>query len=77
MEPLPIESEIRYEEERFGKLVSNLDPKSPNLQSEVGLDKHRDRMRRLLSNQTIPFKAQIIVIAHVNLPRFGGHGSSK
>jgi hypothetical protein len=64
MEPLPIESEIRYEEERFGKLVSNLDPKSPNLQSEVGLDKHRDRMRRLLSNQTIPFKAQIIVIAH-------------
>ena len=64
MEPLPIESEIRYEEERFGKLISNLDPKSPNLQSEVGLDKHRDRMRRLLSNQTIPFKAQIIVIAH-------------
>ena len=64
MEPLPIESEIRYEEERFGKLVSNLDPKSPNLQSEVGLDKHRERMRRLLSNQTIPFKAQIIVIAH-------------
>jgi hypothetical protein len=64
MEPLPIESEIRYEEERFGKLVSNLDPKSPNLQSEVGLDKHRDRMRRLLSNQTIPFKAQIIVVAH-------------
>jgi type IV secretion system protein TrbE len=64
MEPLPIESEIRYEEERFGKLISNLDPKSPNLQSEVGLDKHRERMRRLLSNQTIPFKAQIIVIAH-------------
>jgi hypothetical protein len=64
MEPLSIESELRYEEERFGKLISNLDPKSPNLQSEVGLDKHRERMRRLLSNQTIPFKAQIIVIAH-------------
>jgi hypothetical protein len=64
MEPLALESEIRHEEERFGKLISNLDPKSPNLQSEVGLDKHRDRMRRLLSNQTIPFKAQIVVIAH-------------
>jgi hypothetical protein len=64
MEPLEMESEIRHEEERFGKLISNLDPKSPNLQSEVGLDKHRDRMRRLLSNQTVPFKAQIIVISH-------------
>ena len=64
MEPLEMESEIRHEEERFGKLMSNVDPKSPNLQSEVGLDKHRERMRRLLSNQTLPFKAQIIVIAH-------------
>jgi|SRR6267378_2830660 len=64
MQPLPIDNEIRYEEERFSKLVSNIDPKSPNLQSEVGLDKHRDRMRRLLSNQTVPFMAQIIVIAH-------------
>jgi hypothetical protein len=64
MEPLEMESEIRHEEERFGKLMSNIDPKSPNLQSEVGLDKHRDRMRRLLSNQTLPFKTQIIVIAH-------------
>jgi hypothetical protein len=64
MEPLEMESEIRHDEERFGKLVSNLDPKSPNLQSEVGLEKHRDRMRRLLSNQTIPFRAQIIVVAH-------------
>src|SRR4029077_12984847 len=64
MQPLPVESEMRYEEERFAKLISNLDPNSPNLQSEVGLDKHRERMRRLLSNQTIPFKAQIIVVAH-------------
>jgi hypothetical protein len=64
MEPLEMESEIRHEEERFGKLMSNVDPKSPNLQSEVGLDKHRERMRRLLSNQTLPFRAQIIIIAH-------------
>ena len=64
MQPLPVESEMRYEEERFAKLISNLDPQSPSLQSEVGLDKHRERMRRLMSNQVMPFRAQIIVIAH-------------
>jgi hypothetical protein len=64
MQPLPVESEMRYEEERFAKLISNLDPQSPSLQSEVGLDKHRERMRRLMSNQVVPFRAQIIVIAH-------------
>jgi hypothetical protein len=64
IQPLPIEGEMRYEEERFNKLLSNLDPKAPSLQSEVGLDKHRDRMRRLMSNQVLPFKAQIIVIGH-------------
>src|SRR5262249_5424701 len=64
IQPLPIEGEMRYEEERFNKLLSNLDPRAPSLQSEVGLDKHRDRMRRLMSNQVLPFKAQIIVIGH-------------
>ena len=64
MQPLPVESEMRYEEERFARLVSNIDPQSPSLQSEVGLDKHRERMRRLMSNQVVPFRAQIIVIAH-------------
>lgn len=64
MQPLSVESEIRHEEERFGKLLSNIDPQSPSLQSEVGLDKHRDRMRRLMSNQVVPFRAQIIVIGH-------------
>jgi hypothetical protein len=64
MEPLAVESEMRYEEDRFSKLVTNLDPRSPSLQSEVGLDKHRGRMRRLISNQVLPLRAQIIVIAH-------------
>ena len=64
MEPLAVDAEIRYEEDRFAKLVSNLDPRSPSLQSEVGLDKHRERMRRLMSNQVLPFRAQVIVIAH-------------
>ena len=64
MHPLSVEGEIRHEEERFSKLLSNLDPQNPSLQSEVGLDKHRDRMRRLMSNQVLPFKAQILVIGH-------------
>jgi hypothetical protein len=64
MEPLAIEGEMRHEEDRFSKLVSNLDPRSPSLQSEVGLDKHRERMRRLMSNQVLPFRAQIVAIAH-------------
>ena len=68
MQPLPVESEMRYEEERFAKLVSNIDARSPSLQSEVGLDKHRERMRRLMSNQVVPFRAQIIVIAHDRTP---------
>jgi hypothetical protein len=63
MQPLPVESELRYEEERFSKLVSNLsDPSSPSLQSECGLDRHRDRMRRLLSNQVLPFRCQIVIL---------------
>ena len=68
MQPLAVESEMRYEEERFAKLVSNLDPQSPSLQSEVGLEKHRERMRRLMSNQVVPFRAQIIAIAHDRTP---------
>jgi hypothetical protein len=64
MEPLAVDAEMRYEEDRFAKLVSNLDPRSPSLQSEVGLDKHRERMGRLMSNQVLPFRTQIVVIAH-------------
>jgi hypothetical protein len=68
MQPLAVENEMRYEEERFAKLVSNLDPQAPSLQSEVGLEKHRERMRRLMSNEVIPFRAQIIVLAHDRTP---------
>jgi len=32
------------------------------------LEKHRERMRRLMSNQVVPFRAQIIVIAHDRTP---------
>jgi type IV secretory system conjugative DNA transfer VirD4/TraG family protein len=62
-EPLSIEGEMHHEEQRYSKLLSNIDINNPSLESEVGLDKHRDRMRRLMSNQTIPFKAQILVLA--------------
>ena len=63
MQPLGLDTEMQHEEERFAKLVSNIDPQHPSLQSEVGLDKHRDRMRLLMSNKVLPFKAQLIVIA--------------
>jgi hypothetical protein len=56
MQALAVESEMRYEEERFAKLVSNLDPQSPSLQSEVGLEKHRERMRRLMNNQGADYR---------------------
>jgi hypothetical protein len=68
MEPLVIDDEMRHEEERFGKLASNIDPNSPSLQSEVGLDKHRDRMRLLMSNKVVPFRAQLIVIVSDRTP---------
>jgi hypothetical protein len=64
MQALPVDAEMRYEEDRFSKLLSNLDPRFPSLQCEVGLDKHRERMRRLMSNQVLPFRAQVLVIAH-------------
>ena len=63
MRPLAIEEEILHEADRYSKLCSNIDPRSPSLQSEVGLEKHRERMRLLMSNRAIPFKAQLIVIA--------------
>jgi TraG P-loop domain len=62
-EPLSIETEMQYEESRFSKLMSNIDVENPSLESEIGLQKHRDRMARLMSNQTIPFKAQVLVLA--------------
>jgi hypothetical protein len=62
MEPLGIEKELRYEEDRYGKLISNLDARNPSLQSEVGLEKHRERARRLMSNRILPYRAQIIAL---------------
>jgi len=62
MQPLAIEQELQHEAERFSKLTSNIDPKDPDPQSIVGRDAHLDRMRLLLSNKVIPFRAQLIVI---------------
>jgi hypothetical protein len=64
MEPLDIEKELRYEEDRYAKLISNIDARNPSLQSEVGLDKHRERARQLMSNKILPFRAQIIALVH-------------
>jgi hypothetical protein len=67
-EPLSVDAEIAHEQSEFEKLMSNLDVRSPSLQCEVGLEKHRERMRRLLSNRMVPFKGQVIVIAHDRSP---------
>jgi hypothetical protein len=64
MEPLSVERELQHEEDRYSKLISNLDAKNPSLQSEVGLEKHRERARRLMSNKVLPFKAQILAVVH-------------
>ena len=68
MRPLGIEQEMCYEQDRFAKLWSNIDPQSPSLESEIGLEKHRDRMRLLMSNKVIPFKCQVIVLACDKIP---------
>ena len=59
-----VEKELQHEEDRYSKLMSNLDAKNPSLQSEVGLEKHRERARRLMSNKVLPFKAQILAVVH-------------
>jgi hypothetical protein len=64
MEPLSVERELQHEEDRYSKLMSNLDAKNPSLQSEVGLEKHRERARRLMSNKVLPYKAQILAVVH-------------
>ncbi|MBV8227602.1 MAG: hypothetical protein JO232_20690, partial [Verrucomicrobia bacterium] len=62
-EPLSVESEMQHEQSRYSKLMSNIDPEHPDLESETGLPKHRDRMARLMNNQTLPYRAQVIVLA--------------
>ena len=64
MEPLSVEKELQHEEDRYSKLMSNLDAKNPSLQSEVGLEKHREPARRLMSNKVLPFKAQVLAVVH-------------
>ncbi len=68
LEPLSIETELLYEEERFNKLWTNtiVDTNSkdaPSLQSINGIEAHKLRHALLLSNKVIPFKAKLIAIA--------------
>lgn len=64
LQRLPLEAEKRHEQRRYETLLSNLDPKHPSLEAEVGLQTHRDRMAELLSGQKIPFKAQLLVVVY-------------
>ncbi len=61
--PQAIDVEMIHEASRLTKLVSNVDSKDPDWQSVVGIDIHKERLRRLMTNKTIPFKAQMILVA--------------
>ncbi len=68
LQPLSIETELLYEEERFNKLWTNtiVDTNSkdaPSLQSINGIEAHKLRHALLLSNKVIPFRAKLIAIA--------------
>jgi hypothetical protein len=56
MFPLSVAEEIRYETKRDEKLAKNVD-----LESRLGREKHESRGRRLMTNEVVPFQAQIIV----------------
>jgi len=70
MEPTGIDAELLYEQERFSKLWSNAYPKDgePDPVSIVGLENHQEKIRQLMSNRVLPFKAQLIVIVSDRTP---------
>ena len=58
MEPLSVEQEILHEMKRYETLQTNLDQAS----SITGSEEHLNRMRLLMSNKALPFRAQLLVI---------------
>ena len=64
MEPLSIEKEILFEEDRYDKLQTNLDQAS----AITGSEEHLERLKALMSNKVQPFRAQLIVIACERTP---------
>jgi hypothetical protein len=65
--PLSVESEIvktESEQEKLERSTENKYGRQAKLRVKAGMEKNELRMRRLMSNQVIPFKAQFILTAY-------------
>lgn len=63
IQPLSVTEEMQHERDRYGKLATNVDPKSPDPDAVVGMETHIARLAGLMMNKIAPFKAQLIAIA--------------
>jgi hypothetical protein len=65
-EPLSVEEEMRVRKERYQQLYSNTVPQkpgeAPDFESVIGVQDEIERGRLLMSNELIPYRAQVIVI---------------
>jgi hypothetical protein len=65
--PLSVEKEIlktEEEQEKLERSTENRSGRQAKLRVQAGMEKNALRVRRLMSNQVIPFRAQFVVIAY-------------
>jgi len=65
--PLSVEKEIlktEEEQEKLERSSENKHGRQAKLRVQAGMEKNALRMRRLMSNQVLPFRAQFVLIAH-------------
>ena len=65
--PLSVEKEIlktEEEQEKLERSSENKHGRQAKLRVQAGMEKNTLKMRRLMSNQVLPFRAQFVLIAH-------------
>ena len=65
--PLSVDKEIiktEEEQEKLERSSENKRGRQPKLRVQAGMEKNALRVRRLMSNQVLPFRAQFIMLAH-------------
>jgi hypothetical protein len=65
--PLSVDKEIiktEEEQEKLERSSENKQGRQAKLRVQAGMEKNALRVRRLMSNQVLPFRAQFIVLAH-------------
>ena len=65
--PLSVEKEIlktEEEQEKLERSTENKKGRQAKLRVQAGMEKNALKVRRLMSNQVVPFRAQFVVIAH-------------